>query len=286
MTTVVNDPKKLFTEVSVRVKGSITKGSDERKLANSMDSQFYYLGDEDSDAGCYDMEDKVWDQTDAAACSLISTVLINNTTNTLQPMNQVPNWHRNRDLTFTVNVGLKDPDTVFDGIWNVGYANTLFLSDSLPIDEPTAGRHGLANRKGKWLDIYNLLEVMSHQQEIILDALNENVVQMDAMRVLVDPLDTVYYDGLETKLGEGEAFVDDGKDDGMSVCRHAYGHANWFVKARYLSSALWKCYPFNFRNIVIHGAAKMIAQDKLKVTKLQQFLAACGRQDTQIILVD
>lgn len=291
--TFTNTKEKLYTsELSIYLRGPREmrmKGFDETREANKVDSLFYYTFVDER--GIYDVNTEYFNVIDNSAYKLIDNIIRDNADVTTIAMNQIPNWQDVRDNTITVSVGMKNPTDVLRQLWNSHGEYTLFLSNCA-IDQPTGGWQSRANQEEQFYDIYNLFDLINHQQDIVLRSLDRNVSQMDAMRILIDPLDTVYQSGVGIKLGDGEAVaVDDGDEDpeGPPCPDHHkqyYGYSNWFIKARALSIALWDNYPVNFRNIVIHGASKMIAQDKLKLTKLQQFLAACGRLDTKIILVD
>lgn len=275
-------------EIRIDVHGEYPKSGSHVKAAQSADSLFYYnYGTNDDDGReCQAFDSRELSNKDSGVYSLVAGLINDNTSNFVLNMNHVPDWHRNRDRTFTLNLRLDNPLSVMEALEDTFHQNTLFLSNDICLYEPTAGIHGKANREGPFFDLYNLIEIMDNQQEIIFNELDENVVKRDAMKFLMDTGATVYPSGLGTQLNEGEAWCAPAEETDRDFTRHAQGHSNWLIKARYLSKVLHRCYPVNFRNIVIHGASKLIAQDKLKLTKLQQFLAACGRCDTIIILVD
>ncbi|ARV77089.1 hypothetical protein PHABIO_461 [Pseudomonas phage Phabio] len=253
------------------------------RQASRYDSMFHYFEspEEDSDPDCSPTDEAVCiGRIDSTIHTLLSDI-INTNDNTLDVhMGTYPSWHRNRDETFTVNAAIENVDWVFDKLEKTYGYKTLFLRADFVAPQ---GRHGSqADKDGIWHDVFPLIQEANQQNEIIMSALHRDLSHRDSMLVLIDPLTKVYSAGLEEKESFDGMVNDDCEPDPMKY----YGWSNWFLKAKYLSDSLHRVYPRNFRNIVIYGAAKLIAQDHLKVTKLQQYLAAMGRTGTRLILVD
>lgn len=279
----------------IHVRGSLPKqprdadGTMTRQdYANSMDSQFRYFGETDEEHGLYDHDrNTVIGRIDSEILALLDSVINTNTDCTTHAMTAVPNWNAVRENTFTINAHIDNMKYVMETLHNRHMQTTLFLkATDNPCTEET-GRRAL--KEGMFYEVYDLLNEVNNQNEITMRALHRNIEHMDSMRFLLDTPDTIYESGLKIKLEDGDAVCSDSEDDAIPCPNHSYTnyfHANWYIRARYLSYSLHDVYPLNFRNIVIVGASKMIAKDQLKVTKLQQYLAACGRLDTRLILVD
>lgn len=272
--TVHHNPEEVPLEEAIR-------------SASRHDSMFHYFdfiyGDLVAEGGEEDNGkdgETVVGRFDHEIKDLLSRIIGCNDNTLVVDMDTPPSWHINRSETFTVNAAIDNTDWLFTELLHHHGHNTLFLR---PGFNPQGRPGSKACRDGMWLDVYPLIQEVSEQTDIIMDALHNDLSHRDSMRVLTDPLTKVYNAGLTEKFDPDAAPVADGEEPDD---RKYYGYSNWFIKAKYLSDSLHKVYPQNFRNIVIHGAAKLIAQDQLKITKLQQYLAACGRTGTRIILVD
>lgn len=256
------------------------------RLASRHDSMFHYFeipcdavaADEDS---VPPEDDIVIGRIDNQIAELLKSILKANDNTLDAHMETPPSWHINRNETFTVNAFIDNKEWLFNQLDAVTGYNTLFLCADIisPQGEPGSK----ADKEGLWYDVFPLLQEANSQNEIIMNALHRDLSHRDSMRVLIDPLTKIYEYGLEEKFDPN---MDSDLDEGEPDPQKYYNWSNWFLKAQYLSDSLHKVYPRNFRNIVIYGAAKLIAQDHLKVTKLQQYLAAMGRTGTRLILVD
>lgn len=255
------------------------------RLASRYDSMFHYFEFNDNtvvdDFGDTPPEGdtEVIGRIDDTIHALLNDILRTND-NTLDVNMEIPpSWHINRNETFTVNAFIANKNWLFNMLDTSCGHNTLFLSADFMSPQGYPGSQ--ADKEGLWYDVFPLLQEVNLQNEIIMSALHKDLSHRDSMRVLIDPLTKIYECGLEEQF---DPAID--ASDGEPDPRKYYNWSNWFLKAQYLSDSLHKVYPRNFRNIVIYGAAKLIAQDHLKVTKLQQYLAAMGRTGTRLILVD
>jgi len=257
------------------------------RLASRFDSMFHYFEEQEVPAdSCEDISPEddalVIGRIDDSIATLLKDILSTNDNTLDVNMETPPSWHINRNETFTVNAFIDNKDWLFNNLDTVSGYNTLFLKADFMSPQGYPGSR--ADKEGMWYDVFPLLQEVNSQNEIIMSALHKDLSHRDSMRVLIDPLTKIYECGLEEQF---DPVIDSAEDDeGEPDPRKYYNWSNWFLKAQYLSDSLHKVYPRNFRNIVIYGAAKLIAQDHLKVTKLQQYLAAMGRTGTRLILVD
>lgn len=259
------------------------------RQASRYDSMFHYFETGDNEAvgdgivGTVEEGDvEVIGRIDNTILNLLEDVIRTNDNTLDVHMGTYPSWHNNRDETFTVNAAIENVDWVFNKLEKTFGHKTLFLRADFVAPQGRPGSR--AKKDGFWYDVFPLIQEANQQNEIIMSALHRDLSHRDSMLILIDPLTKVYSAGLEGKIDFDIASCEEDQcePDPMKY----YGWSNWFLKAKYLSDSLHRVYPQNFRNIVIYGAAKLIAQDHLKVTKLQQYLAAMGRTGTRLILVD
>lgn len=254
-------------------------------LASRYDSMFHYFEDPIIALSSHNDVDTLQEavmigRIDDSIATLLKDILRTNDNTLTVNMETPPSWHINRGETFIVNAFIDNKDWLFNSLDAISGHNTLFLSADIIAPQGYPGSR--ADKEGMWYDVFPLLQEVNSQNEIIMSALHKDLSHSDSMHVLIDPLTKIYECGLEEKF---DPMVDTCEESDPDP-RKYYNWSNWFLKAQYLSDSLHQVYPRNFRNIVIYGAAKLIAQDHLKVTKLQQYLAAMGRTGTRLILVD
>lgn len=267
--TMLNEvyTNKLFVRIHDHWKGDVTRPVDTMFLANGSDSLFH-LFDSQSDSGA---ESYVLDGTDSLVESMIKAIVKKNCNQTKISIKDIPSWHNVRDNTHTLLTKLSESDKVYHNLTNHFDNVVCYSADCL-----VSGTHNLSE----------LLDEVNNQNQIIIDGLVDSIDQRASLSFMTDSLTTVYDSGLLGYLAPDEAWASDEDTPSHLVGKQYIGYSNWLIRASILSDSMAKKIKQDYKNILIFGASKLLATEQLKLTKLQQYLAACGRLDTTIILID
>lgn len=267
--TMLNEvyANKLVVKIHDHWEGDAERPVDNLFLANASDSLFHLFDSRfDSDADSYVLEG-----TDSLVESMIKAIVKKNGVQTKISIKDVPSWHNVRDNTHTLLTKLSESDKVYNNLTNYFDDVICYSADGL-----VRGTHNLTE----------LLDEVNNQNQIIIDGLVDRIDQRTSLSFMTDSLTTVYDSGLLGYLAPDEAWASDEDTPSHLVGKRYIGYSNWLIRASILSDSMVKKIKQDYKNILIFGAGKLLATEQLKLTKLQQYFAACGRLDTTIILID